>query len=99
MRRALFALLLLACLPPVLADEDRASRQAELDAACEAARDEALAPIREEIRAECLAEGKAADFCQRYAAAYNGARGSAAPRFYELPACEAAFEYRRAPRR
>ena len=69
--------------------------QAELDRRCEAARQLKLAPIREEIFAECL-EKKQGDetFCRRNADGYNGNRIGGSPRFYELPECQAAFENR-----
>lgn len=92
--------LLLVVLPLAARADDRASRQAELDRACEAAREEALGPIREELREDCLADGKDAAFCRRQAEGYNGARaGGGAPLFYDLPACAAAFEYQRGQRR
>jgi hypothetical protein len=79
---------------------DDAGKQAELDRLCEAARDEKLAPIREDIYAECL-EGRRGDeaYCRRYADSYDGERAGGAPRFYELPECEQAFEFRRRKRR
>ena len=72
-----------------------ADQQADLDRLCEEARDRKLAPIRVKIFDECL-EKKQGDkaYCQRYADGYNGNRIGGAPRFYELPECEAAFKYR-----
>ena len=69
--------------------------QAELDRRCEAAREQKLAPIREEIFAECR-EKKQSDeaFCRRNADGYNGNRIGGSPRFYELPECQAAFKNR-----
>ncbi len=78
---------------PATADE-RQKKQAELDAACEAARQTALAPKRAEIYQECVGMlEKSAGVCEQEAAGYNGNRVGAAPLFYDLPACEAAFEY------
>ncbi len=72
-----------------------AELQAELDRRCEDARELKLAPIREEIFAECLDKKQGDEaFCGRYAAGYNGNRIGASPRFYELPECQAAFEFR-----
>ena len=77
------------------AKQANADRQAELDQRCEAARERKLAPIRDDIYRECLdkKQGDAA-YCRRYADAYNGNRPGGAPRFYELPECEAAFKFR-----
>ncbi|MDP2325471.1 MAG: hypothetical protein Q8N51_15790 [Gammaproteobacteria bacterium] len=82
------------------ADLGDAEKQAELDRRCEAARDEALEPIRNEIYKECI-EKKQGDepYCHRYADGYNGDRISGSPRFYELPECELAFEFRNRDRR
>ena len=71
------------------------SEQAGLDAACEAARQAALAPKRSEIYQECVDKfKKSAEVCEQEAGGYNGNRVGAAPLFYDLPECEAAFEYR-----
>ena len=70
--------------------------QAELDAACEAARQAALAPQRAEIYQECIEKFKKdAAVCEEEAAGYNGNRVGRSPLFYELPECEAAFENRK----
>jgi hypothetical protein len=92
--------LLVALIPGTGAADDDSVRQAELDAACEAAREKQLAPIRREIEAECI-EKKQGDvsFCKRYAAGYNGERPGQGLRFYELPECEAAFEFRKRHRK
>lgn len=77
------------------ADQTDADKQAELDRRCEAARAVKLAPIRADIYTECLEkkQGDAA-YCRRSADDYNGNRPGGSPRFYELPECEAAFEFR-----
>jgi len=82
------------------ADKDDAATQAELDRRCEAARDRALKPVREDIYRECL-EKKRGDeaFCRRDADGYNGDRIGGAPRFYDLPECEKAFEFRNRKRK
>ena len=79
-------------------EEDlRKARQAELDRACEAARQVALAPRRQEIYEECINRfGKEEDACRREASGYNGNRIGAAPLFYDLPECVEAFEYQKA---
>ena len=77
------------------ADQADAEKQAELDQRCEASRELKLAPIREDIYRECLDNKKGdAPYCRRYADGYNGNRPGGAPRFYELPECEAAFNFR-----
>jgi hypothetical protein len=78
-------------------DEDlRRSRLAELDRACEAARQVALAPRRQEIYEECINRSdKDEDVCRRDANGYNGNRIGGTPLYYDLPECEEAFDYRR----
>jgi hypothetical protein len=78
-------------------DEDlRQAKQAELDRACEAARQVALAPRRQEIYEECINRSdKEEAVCRRDANGYNGNRIGGTPLFYDLPECEEAFEYRR----
>lgn len=99
-RPALVLTLLLSAALAGAAEDDGAKRQAELDAACEAARDEKLAPIREDIYTECRRDRKGDEaYCRRYANGYNGERIGGAPRFYELPECQAAFEFRNRDRR
>jgi len=93
-------LLLVLCVPAVAGDETDAGRQGELDRRCEAARDEKLAPVREQIYAECLRDRKADEaYCRRYADGYNGERIGGSPRFYELPECEEAFRFRNRDRK
>lgn len=95
MRRIIATLLLILAATAGAADQTDADRQAELDRLCEAARDEKLAPIREEVYAECIdAERGDEAYCRRYAAGYNGERIGGSPRYYELPECEAAFQFR-----
>ncbi|MBN8279407.1 MAG: hypothetical protein J0M16_02235 [Gammaproteobacteria bacterium] len=99
MSRPVTALLLALLATGAVAGDD-ADRQAELDRRCEAARDEALAPIRADIYKECLADKRGDDaYCRRYADGYNGERIGGSPRFYELPECQAAFEFRNRDRR
>ena len=75
---------------------DRQSKQAELDAACETARQTALAPKQAEIYQECIDKfKKSVEVCEQEAAGYNGNRVGRTPLFYGLPECEAAFEYRK----
>ena len=91
-------LLLLAGTSAVAGQSD-AERQAELDRRCEEARPVKLAPIREDIYKECVAKKQGDEaYCHRSADAYNGNRAKGAPRFYELPECEAAFAFRNSTR-
>ncbi|AAZ28469.1 hypothetical protein [Colwellia psychrerythraea] len=70
--------------------------QAKLDQACEDARQIALAPRRKEIYQECIQKFKKSEaVCLSEAKAYNGNRINGAPLFYELPACEKAFAFRK----
>jgi len=71
-------------------------KQATLDQACEVARQKALKPRKKEIYQECRQKFKKSEkVCKVEANAYNGNRIGGAPLFYELPACEKAFEYRK----
>ncbi len=70
--------------------------QTKLDQACEAARQIALKPRKNEIYQECRQKFKKSESaCKREASAYNGSRINGAPLFYELPACEKAFDFRK----
>lgn len=76
--------------------EANKSKQVKLDKACEAARQVALKPRKNEIIHECITKFKKNDsVCQQEADAYNGNRINGAPMFYELPACEKAFQFRK----
>lgn len=95
MHRPGLTLLLLFAAAAGAADPPDAERQAELDQLCEAARDEKLEPVRAEIYAECLEDRRGDEaYCRRYAEGYNGERIGGSPRFYELPECDAAFQFR-----
>ena len=72
-----------------------AQKQTELDQKCEAARQAALAPLRQGVLEECLGKGKDKSVCQGEANDYNGARIGRGPMFYDLPACEEALEYKK----
>lgn len=87
--------IMLVLTPAVCSGSDDAQgKQAELDAACESARQVALAPRKSEIYQECVDKfKKSAEVCEEEANGYNGNRVGASPRFYDLPECEAAFEY------
>ncbi len=88
---------MLFCVPALgLNDDDVRKLQKE----CEAARNEALAPIRERKTQSCIEQQlRSEDHCKRYYQTYgNVAPGpSGAPQvgyFYDLPECEAWLEAR-----
>jgi len=95
MQRMLIIFLILVAASPALADEARDARQAQLDAACEAARQEKLAPIRKKYTDECVAnkELPSLEECERFYADYGERTGRKAPLFYDLPECVAAFNF------
>ena len=81
---------------PAHASKKTAALQASLDKSCEDARTIALQPLRLDIYNECLNKFKKdKKTCQEEADAYNGRRINGAPRFYELPQCEKAFNFRK----
>ena len=77
-------------------DEERAAKQAELDATCEVARAEKLAPLKARYIEECVAKKERPDreSCERFYADYGNRTGNRPPLFYDLPACVAAHDYR-----
>lgn len=84
---------------PVFADElgdERDAKQAELDAACEAARQEKIILERARHIEECVETGLLSDreACERFYADYGEDAANQAPLFYDLPECEKAHEYR-----
>jgi hypothetical protein len=74
--------------------------QAQLDAACEAARESRLAPERARYIEECVARKQKPDraACEKFYADYGAQSGARAPLYYDLPACRRAFEARKDPR-
>ena len=68
----------------------------ELNAACEAARERKLAPLRAQHIEECVSQqGKDPEYCQRFYADYGRRSGKRAPLFLDLPECVEAFEFQR----
>jgi len=85
--------ILLSMISPAIAND---KKQLTLDQACEVSRQKALKPRKKEIYQECRTKFKKSEkACKREAKAYNGNRIGGAPLFYELPACEKAFEHRK----
>ena len=72
-------------------------QQSQLDQACENAREQKLAPLREHYIEECVAKNQRPDraSCERFYADFGAQSGSRAPLFYDLPECVEAFEYKR----
>ena len=89
---AIIALTILAA-PPTQANGE----QAKLDAACEAAREKQLAPLRAGFIEECIEKKQRPDraACERFYADFGNQSGNRAPLFYDLPECVEAFDYRR----
>ena len=99
----IMALTLMASVP-VLADElgeERDAKQAELDAACEAARLEKIIAERIRLTEECVETELLRDreTCERFYSDYGESAANQAPLFYDLPECEKAHEYRNSYRR
>jgi hypothetical protein len=84
-----------------IADRDREQKQAELDAACEAAREKRLAPIRKRLIEECVEKREQPDrrSCEVFYSDYGAQSGNRAPLFYDLPECVKAFEFQSSERR
>ena len=101
--RPLLAVLCLALMLPasgLYADSDREQKQAELDAACEAAREKKLAPLRKQFVEQCVREEEKPDraSCEAYYSDYGAQAGDRAPLFYDLPECVKAFDYQNSDR-
>lgn len=77
-----------------------AEDQATLDAACEQAREVKLTPLREQMTADCIAEGKLDKTqCEAEYANHSGRVGNSQLPFYDLPECEKAFQNRKSTSR
>lgn len=92
-------LLTIALIAPgaVSGSTDRAERQAQLDNACEQAREQRLAPERKRFVEECVTEKQKPDraACEHFYRDYGARSGQRAPLYYDLPACVEAFEFRK----
>ena len=108
MKSELAAILMLACAFASVgyayeSEEERRARQAELDAACEAAREVKLAAVRKQLIEECTEkkewprEDRAS--CERYYADYGVTTPHQVGLFYDLPECVKAHDYRSSYRR
>lgn len=79
---------------------DTSSKQAELDTACERAREAKLAPMRDKYVEECVNKKQKPDrkSCEAFYADFGAQSGNRAPLFYDLPECVEAFEFRQGNR-
>ena len=77
-------------------DAGRDARQAELDAACESARQRKIAVERAKAVEECVELKQRSDraACERFYADFGERVGGRPPLFYDLPECVAAHEFR-----
>ena len=83
-----------------LSDAERAAKQAELDAACEAARQEKIVGEKAKYIDECVETEMRPDraACERFYADYGANTAGRAPLYYDLPECVAAHEFQRSYR-
>lgn len=98
---SLAAVLFFCVSADLMANRDRQEEQARLDAACEVAREEKLAPMREEFVEECVREGHqpSREACVNFYADFGAQSGNRAPLFYDLPECVEAFDFQNSQRR
>ncbi len=101
MKNVCLLLITLAVLASVVIHADplgkeREAKQAELDAACEAARQDKIILERAKHIEECVDTKLLSDreTCERFYADYGESAAGQAPLFYDLPACEKAHEYK-----
>jgi hypothetical protein len=107
MKSALATVLMLACAIASVgyayeSEEERRAKQAELDAACEAAREVKLAAVRLQLTEECAEkkwprQDRAS--CERYYSDYGITTPHQVGLFYDLPECVKAHDYRTSYRR
>jgi hypothetical protein len=97
----LVAVLILTAPADGWADRARDQEQARLDAACEAAREQKLAPMRERYIEECVENKEQPDrrSCEVFYSDFGAQSGNRAPLFYDLPECVEAFEFQNSQRR
>ena len=97
---AITCLLLILQVSGLQAGSGREQKQAELDAACEAAREKKLAPLRKHFVEQCVKNEEQPDraTCEAYYSDYGARAGTRAPLFYDLPECVEAFNYQASER-
>jgi hypothetical protein len=93
------ATLVLPCVasPP---SSGRESKQAQLDAACESAREHKLAPERAKYVEECVRDKfkDSREACERFYRDYGSETADRLALYYDLPECVQAFEFRQSYR-
>jgi hypothetical protein len=99
---AILMMVLVSCLiaTDAMADRKRDKKQAELDAACEQAREKKLAPMREQFVDECVKNKEQPDrkSCEFFYSDFGAQSGNRAPLFYDLPECVEAFDFQNSQR-
>ena len=97
----LSGLLLFVAAQQAEADRDRETRQAELDARCEQARERKLAPLRAQFVEECVREKHYSTRreCEVFYGDYGARSGNRAPLYYDLPECVEAYDFQNSQRR
>ena len=83
-----------------MADRNRDKKQAQLDAACDPAREQNLAPMREQFVNECVKNKEQPDrkSCEFFYSDFGAQSGNRAPLFYDLPECVEAFDFQNSQR-
>lgn len=77
----------------------RAQQQQTLDLACQQARQLKIAPLRQAVIDDCVERRRRdLNYCQRYHRDFGEKSGQQAALFYDLPECEAAFEFQKSYR-
>lgn len=107
MKLKLATILILACAFASVgyaheSEEERRAMQAELDAACEAAREVKLAAVRLQLTEECVEKKwprQNRESCERFYADYGITTPHQVGLFYDLPECVRAHDYRTSYRR
>jgi hypothetical protein len=102
-RRLCAVLVTIALTTPLVcvgSETERAATQAKLDAECEAARQQVLAPQREKYVAECVEnkQKESVEDCERFYRDYGERSGHVPALYYNLKECEAALDYRQSYR-
>ena len=100
MKIPVLAILILLFSSPILTAQAGEDKQAELDDACEVARQEKLLPLRQKLIDKCVSnkEQPGRSECEQEYASYGAHIGAQQPLFYDLPECVAALDHQRAVR-
>jgi len=81
-------------------DRERESKQSQLDAACESARERKLAPERTKYIEECVRDKfkDSREACERFYRDYGSETADRLALYYDLPECVQAFDFRQSYR-